>query len=494
MLESIPLNKLDLSPANVRKTNGDEDIPGLADSIASKGLLQNLVVTPAPGKGKRFLVDAGGRRLRALKLCAERKVLPANWPVPCKVIAAADARQASLAENLQKVAMNPADEVEAFDALIQDWTRDGMDQATAIANCSKRFGVTERYVRQRLALAALAPEILDALRDGRITIGTASAYASHPDPKEQLKVFTSHEKRTGTYGKHDARTIRDELNGRFYPIDHKLVRYIGIDAYRAAGGETATDLFFHEDEREIALDMALVERLAREKGETEAQRLAQDAGWLDAVLAPFTGWSVPAPEGYVREWHGAVGLTAKARAEAIAYFSIRDDATLVQDADTYFVREHAEDDDDDIDARRALSNAEYEARRRAALIRYRAARLAAPKVAGTELEGRAFWPADGARWIDPFQVDEAAGLATVALLVKIPLADVDAQLEEAERRYELEQQELREEDEALAAEDAEDDGTGDNPPDEALEFEPDAGEDLEPNVNDQAADVEPETV
>ena len=125
MTDTVSLNKLVISPRNVRKTNGEEDIAGLAESIKSKGLLQNLVVSPA-SDGKLFEVDAGGRRLRALQLLASRKDLPKNWPVPVKVIAPDAATESSLAENLQKIAMNPADEVEAFATIVDGYGANGM--------------------------------------------------------------------------------------------------------------------------------------------------------------------------------------------------------------------------------------------------------------------------------------------------------------------------------------------------------------------------------
>ena len=43
------------------------------------GLLQNLVVHALPGD--RYGVAAGGRRLAALNMLAERNILPADWPV-----------------------------------------------------------------------------------------------------------------------------------------------------------------------------------------------------------------------------------------------------------------------------------------------------------------------------------------------------------------------------------------------------------------------------
>jgi ParB family chromosome partitioning protein len=479
MTDTLPLNKLVLSPRNVRKTNGEEDIAGLAESIKSKGLLQNLVVSPSP-EGKLYEVDAGGRRLRALQLLAGRKDLAKNWPVPVKVIAPDAATESSLAENLQKIAMNPADEVEAFATIVEGYEANGMaSPAERIGNCARRFGVTERYVAQRLALAALAPDILDALRESRITIAAATAYASHPEQAEQLKVFKAHEKRSGTYGKHDPQGIKDALKGRIYQIDHKLVRYIGLDAYREAGGEIATDLFFDDGERDIILNPALVEKLATAKGAIEAQKLGQAAGWLDALLGPVTGhsWNLPKPPaGYVSRWVTAPAKTpVEQRAESIALYRINDAGELELDGcHVFFNIPETEGGSEP-----ALSAAEREARHRAQRremeLRYRAARLAAPKVTGTPLEGRAFWPLER-NWINAFQEDDD-GSVVVALLIKVPHEELEAQMGEAERRYELEQQELAEE--AALAADAEPEG--DDPDDEDLD-----DQDLDPNVNDEA--------
>lgn len=453
MTDTVPLNKLVLSPRNVRKTNGEEDIAGLAESIKSKGLLQNLVVSRA-AQGQLYEVDAGGRRLRALQMLASRKDLAKNWPVPVKVIAPDAATESSLAENLQKIAMNPADEVEAFATIVEGYEANGMaSPAERIANCARRFGVTERYVAQRLALAALAPDILDALRENRITIAAATAYASHPEQAEQLKVFKAHEKKTGTYGKHEPREIKGALKGRIYQIDHKLVRYIGLDAYRDAGGEVATDLFFEDDERDIVLNPALVDKLATEKGAIEAQQLGKASGWLDALLSSVTAgfWVTPKPPaGYNCRWGNPAEIPAEQRAESYALYRINDDAELELDAHHAFFKIPEADGAAEPKRSQAEIEAEYQATRRREEVRQRAARLAVPKVAGTPLEGRAFWPVHD-DWIEPYQEDDD-GNVVVALLVKVPLEDLEAQMAEAERRYELEQQELAEEEAALAAE------------------------------------------
>ena len=155
-ISSIPLNKLVTSKDNVRKTAGAHTaLHELASSIAVHGLLQSLVVLKSK-KGK-FAVVAGGRRLAALLLLADGGKIEADYAVPCHVLdGAVDAAEISLAENSVREPMHPADEFEAFRALVDS----GMSEADVAA----RFGVTEAVVSRRLKLASVSPKVMEAYR------------------------------------------------------------------------------------------------------------------------------------------------------------------------------------------------------------------------------------------------------------------------------------------------------------------------------------------
>lgn len=422
---NIPLNKLLLSPRNARKTDVDVDIESLADSIHSKGLLQNLVVSESPtGKGF-YEVDAGGRRWRALQLLVERKLLQRNWPVPCLLVPRDDAAEASLAENLHKIAMNPADEYLAFATIIDGYEHGGIvDRAERIENCARRFGVTIRHVEQRLRLAALAPEIVDALRESRITVDAARAYAGHPDHKLQLKIFAVEQKK-GSWG-HSQQAVRDAIKGRVYLTDHEAVIYVGLDAYREAGGRVERDLFLGAEDREILLDPAIVDRLAAEKAGAEATVLAQQSGYADGVLKPWNGqtWADPkAPKGYQATWRAP---EQHVRAEAIVGFEIAEDGSGLKPIERYYVKEQVKP----AAARVGETEADRLARVRKQIVELRAARLATPALAGTPLDGRAFWP-NKAHWIDALS-QNPDGDFEVALLIKVSAEDVAAAREQAE--------------------------------------------------------------
>lgn len=116
----VPLSRLVLRPTgrNVRKTPR-MSIPELAASIQRVGLLQNLIVIAA-ADGEHYEVVAGARRLAALKLLAKKHRIPKEWEVPCLLVADGTARTASLTENVQREAMHPADQFEAFAALVAE--------------------------------------------------------------------------------------------------------------------------------------------------------------------------------------------------------------------------------------------------------------------------------------------------------------------------------------------------------------------------------------
>ena len=172
-VRNIPLNKLVLSPANVRKTppSAAEEAE-LKASIKARGLKQNLVVHPSADEKGVLAVTAGGRRLKALQELAAEGVIPADYKVPCLVEAEA-ALETSLMENTIRAAMHPADEFVAMAALI--------DAGETIEAVAARFGVPERHVRQRLRLGKLAPELLDAYRAGDISLDVVTAFTLGAD-------------------------------------------------------------------------------------------------------------------------------------------------------------------------------------------------------------------------------------------------------------------------------------------------------------------------
>ncbi len=280
MLQTIPLNKLEIAPENVRKTARETDIDALAANIAAVGLRQNLNVKPGP-KG-RFLVTAGGRRLRALKALAKAKTIKASEPIPCIVLEdGEDAAEISLAENVHRVAMHPMDQFEAFAALI--------DGGKTVEDVAQRFGCGVRLVNQRLKLGRLSPRIREAFREGEIDLDAAAAFTIADDDDAQDRVFDRCKATPSWDGPFRPSRIKQLLTETALPATHKLVTFIGLDAYRDAGGPVREDLF---SEVVYVEDRALAEQLAIKKLEEAAAALRAE-GWKWAEIglerAAFNG-------------------------------------------------------------------------------------------------------------------------------------------------------------------------------------------------------------
>ena len=287
MFQTIPLSKLVPSPRNVRKHADAAADAELKASIAACGLLQNLVVRPA-AKGK-FEVEAGERRRRAMLGLAQDKTLPRDHPVTCLVLDKTDSSgTASLAENFHRLAMNPADEAEAFAALIE--------AGTSSEEVARRFGLTVRFVEGRLRLAQLASVVFAALGTGEITLDMAKAYGATSDQEIQARVFE--QVSTGYYAPNPDSVRRMVLSGTVRGSDPRA-RLVGRDAYLAAGGRIERELFDNE-ESEAWAEVALLESLAAAKMDETAKALAADQGlaWVKPTLEPYVSHELL--EGLVR--------------------------------------------------------------------------------------------------------------------------------------------------------------------------------------------------
>ena len=263
---SVPLDSLIKSPLNVRTVPySAESVSELADSIKGVGLLQNLVVHALPGD--RYGVAAGGRRLAALNMLAERNILPADWPVRVKVIPQELATAASMTENGQRRDMHPAEQIAGFRAMAQE--------GKTPAQTGDLLGYSPRHVQRMLKLADLAPVILDALAEDRITTEHCQALALENDTARQVQVFEA-ACQSGWGGKPEVQTIRRLVTESEVAVaGNSKFRFVGADAF--SPDELRTDLFSDDEGGYVdcvALDAALLEKL-----QAVAEFLREAEGW-----------------------------------------------------------------------------------------------------------------------------------------------------------------------------------------------------------------------
>ena len=308
-IRDIPLCQLALAPENVRKTPPDEAADAqLIASIKSHGLLENLVVRPdepAADDAERFAVVAGGRRLAALVALVKEGWFNALHPVPCKVAANGDAGELSLAENVIRIAMHPADQVVAFSRLAQD--------GATVAAIAARFGVTERLVEQRLRLGNAAPELLDAYRADEIDLETLKAFSVTTDHDRQRAVW---EQVSGQGHRPSAWQVKRLLTEERVPAGAPMARFVGVAAYEAAGGPVLRDLFADEYEHGVWLeDPALLVELAMKKLQAAADELTTRWKWAEAMAD--VDWSATARFGRIHPEPGEPTDEEKAEIEKL---------------------------------------------------------------------------------------------------------------------------------------------------------------------------------
>ena len=280
LIRDVPLSRLALAPENVRKTPPDPQADTeLKASIAALGLLENLVVrADEPGEqdsAERYAVVAGGRRLKAMQALVDDDVFNPDHPVPCLVKSGdVQSGEISLAENVIRIAMHPADQVVAFAKLTE--------AGQSVAAIASRFGMSERLVEQRLRLGNAAPELLEAYRNNEIDLEVLKAFAVTTDRERQMAVW---EQISAQGYRPSAWQVKRLLTEERVPGASAVARFVGVGAYEAAGGQVLRDLFARDDESGVWFeDPVLLEKLATGKLQAAADELATRWKWAVAMI------------------------------------------------------------------------------------------------------------------------------------------------------------------------------------------------------------------
>ncbi|WP_181159399.1 ParB/RepB/Spo0J family partition protein [Burkholderia vietnamiensis] len=274
----LPLGQLCVSPRNVRKKPA-KNIAALAADIRLNGVLQNLVGHPISEDEQRdglrpFGICAGQGRLGGLEILKTKGEWSDTDLVPVLVVSAGEALAISLAENVQREGMHIADQCVAFRELIAE--------GRSIADIAARFSVSETVVRRALKLANISPKLLEVFRDDGMDYEQACALALSDDTEQQERIwFESIQEWQRSPREIRAVITKAEVNA----ATNSLARFIGLDAYEAAGGHVRRDLFSGDGNGGFVADLELLNRLAVEKLTAAAEEVrAEGWAWVDAAV------------------------------------------------------------------------------------------------------------------------------------------------------------------------------------------------------------------
>ncbi|MBN9789528.1 chromosome partitioning protein ParB [Pseudonocardia sp. TMWB2A] len=189
-LDHIALDRLSISPANMRSGKKPPDISGILPSIRARGIIMPLLVRPN-GSDTTFEIVAGSRRFLAAQTVATE--IGVAEPLPCAIMEAGDdaaALEASLIENLARLAPDEVTQWESFTRLVKE--------GRTPDEISMTFGMPELTVKRILALGNLLPRIrqlyraeeIDATSVRHLTLATKAQQktwlALYDDPQSSI--------------------------------------------------------------------------------------------------------------------------------------------------------------------------------------------------------------------------------------------------------------------------------------------------------------------
>jgi ParB family chromosome partitioning protein len=165
----IPIDLVQRNPGQPRKHFDEAELTDLANSIRAHGVQQPILVRPI--EGGRYEIVAGERRWRA----AQRAGLHAI-PAVARDLDELEVLEIAIIENVQRADLNPIEEAQGFQALIDRFGRTQQEIADSV-------GKSRPHIANMLRLLSLPDDLQEMVRDGRLSSGHARAILTAPDPR-----------------------------------------------------------------------------------------------------------------------------------------------------------------------------------------------------------------------------------------------------------------------------------------------------------------------
>ncbi len=172
--DTIKIGLIEPEKGQPRKHFDEKELSEMSNSIAQHGLLQPIIVRPIGIDGYKII--AGERRWRAAMKAGLKEI-------PAVVLEASEqtAMEIALVENLQRIDLNIIEEAEGFVKLIENF---GLTQEQA----AQRVGKSRPAVANAMRLLALNAEVVDLLREGKLSTGHGKVLLSLTDTDLQTEV------------------------------------------------------------------------------------------------------------------------------------------------------------------------------------------------------------------------------------------------------------------------------------------------------------------
>jgi ParB family chromosome partitioning protein len=165
----LAIDLVQRNPQQPRKHFDEAELNDLASSIRSHGVLQPILVRPiADGK---YEIVAGERRWRAAQKAGLHTI-----PAVIRELNEVEVLEIAIVENVQRMDLNPIEEAQGFQALIDRFGRTQQEIADSV-------GKSRPHIANMLRLLQLPDDLQEMVRDGRLSSGHARAILTAPDPR-----------------------------------------------------------------------------------------------------------------------------------------------------------------------------------------------------------------------------------------------------------------------------------------------------------------------
>jgi ParB family chromosome partitioning protein len=170
-MKTVNITQLKPNPFQPRKVFDPQELEDLTNSIREKGILQPLVVRPAPGQAEAYQIIAGERRWRAAQRAQLHQV-----PVLIRDMTDAEALEIAVIENVQRADLNAIEEARGYKQLADqfDYSQEQIAQV---------IGKSRSHIANTVRLLNLPQGVQDLIYDGKLSAGHARSLINAPDPE-----------------------------------------------------------------------------------------------------------------------------------------------------------------------------------------------------------------------------------------------------------------------------------------------------------------------
>jgi ParB family chromosome partitioning protein len=247
----IPIDLIHANPGQPRRNFAEMDLEELATSIRERGVLQPILLRPAPGAPGEYQIVAGERRWRASQHARLRAI-----PALVRDLDDLQVMEVALIENIQRADLNALEEARGYASMMERYPRNA-EQIAAVV------GKSRSHVANTLRLMRLPLSVQEHLEAGRLTAGHARALLDLDDAESLA-----------------ARVIKGGLNVR---QTEALTRGARLRSSRSGGAPKGKDADTVALENDLAELLGLTVRIDDKDGAGEVRIAYTSLEQLDDI-------------------------------------------------------------------------------------------------------------------------------------------------------------------------------------------------------------------